>query len=123
VEPTEKQMSGKPTSMIGLCQEGKSSPAALRRSVGVKSLNLVWHCAKDRKGYSGRNASESVAARDFDVQKTLPSSVFEARSRRRHRVPRGSGIRRNPREQRASPKNSGIAEESGSAGVVAHPRQ
>src|SRR6266481_2043237 len=30
--------SGKPTSMIGLCQEGKSSPDALRRSAGVNSF-------------------------------------------------------------------------------------
>ena len=28
----------KPTSMIGLCQEGKSSPDALRRSAGVSSF-------------------------------------------------------------------------------------
>jgi hypothetical protein len=31
-------MDGKATSMIGLCQEGKSSPDALGRSAGVNSL-------------------------------------------------------------------------------------
>ena len=31
-------MSDNPTSMIGLCQEGKSSPGALRRSAGVNSF-------------------------------------------------------------------------------------
>jgi hypothetical protein len=30
--------SGNATSMIGLCQEGKSSPGALRRSAGVDSF-------------------------------------------------------------------------------------
>ena len=34
-EPTLLEMSGNATSMIGLCQEGKSSPDALRRSAGV----------------------------------------------------------------------------------------
>jgi len=33
--PDMKCYSGNPTSMIGLCQEGKSSPDALRRSAGV----------------------------------------------------------------------------------------
>ena len=32
------QMSAYATSMIGLCQEGKSSPGALRRSAGVDSF-------------------------------------------------------------------------------------
>jgi hypothetical protein len=35
----QNHMSGNATSMIGLCQEGKSSPDALRRSAGV---NLFW---------------------------------------------------------------------------------
>src|SRR6266436_5205408 len=35
----ERSIGGeKPTSMIGLCQEGKSSPDALRRSAGVNSF-------------------------------------------------------------------------------------
>src|SRR5215470_13401037 len=34
-------MSGLPTSMIGLCQEGKSSPDALGRSAGVKIFGFV----------------------------------------------------------------------------------
>src|SRR5579863_1510675 len=33
--PTLLEMSGNATSMIGRCQEGKSSPDALRRSAGV----------------------------------------------------------------------------------------
>src|SRR5258705_11109663 len=37
-------MSGKPTSMIGLCQEGKSSPDALRRSAGVNSFWFFAAC-------------------------------------------------------------------------------
>ncbi len=32
------QMPGNATSMIGLCQEGKSSPDALRRSAGTNSF-------------------------------------------------------------------------------------
>jgi hypothetical protein len=32
-EPTLLEMSGNPTSMISLCQEGKSSPDALRYSI------------------------------------------------------------------------------------------
>jgi hypothetical protein len=36
--PTLLEMSDNPTSMIGLCQEGKSSPDALRRSAGVNSF-------------------------------------------------------------------------------------
>jgi hypothetical protein len=37
-------LSGNPTSMIGLCQEGNSSPDALRRSVGVNSFGLFAAC-------------------------------------------------------------------------------
>src|SRR6266404_2376732 len=37
-------MSGNPTSMIGLCQEGKSSPDALRRSAGVNSFWFFAAC-------------------------------------------------------------------------------
>ena len=40
-EPTLLEMSGNPTSMIGLCQEGQSSPGALRRSAGVNSFRFV----------------------------------------------------------------------------------
>ena len=36
--PTLLEMSGLPTSMIGLCQEGKSSPDALRESAGTNSF-------------------------------------------------------------------------------------
>jgi hypothetical protein len=32
------QVTGNPTSMISLCQEGKSSPDALRRSAGTNSF-------------------------------------------------------------------------------------
>src|SRR5580658_145897 len=35
-----KNMSGNTTSMIGLCQEGKSSPDALGRSAGVNSFGF-----------------------------------------------------------------------------------
>ena len=34
----KKDLSGYPTSMIGLCQEGKSSPDALRRSACTNSF-------------------------------------------------------------------------------------
>src|SRR5467141_2937057 len=37
-------MSGNPTSMIGPCQEGKSSPDALRRSAGVNSFWFFAAC-------------------------------------------------------------------------------
>src|SRR5467141_3164244 len=37
-------MSGNPTSMIGLCQEGKGSPDALRRSAGVNSFWFFAAC-------------------------------------------------------------------------------
>src|SRR5467141_4016320 len=37
-------MSGNPTSMIGLCQEGKGSPGALRRSAGVNSFWFFAAC-------------------------------------------------------------------------------
>ena len=37
-------MSGFTTSMIGLCQEGKSSPDALRRSAGVNSFWFFAAC-------------------------------------------------------------------------------
>jgi len=37
-------MSGYATSMIGLCQEGKSSPDALRRSAGVKLVGFFAAC-------------------------------------------------------------------------------
>ena len=33
-----------PTSMIGLCQEGKSSPDALGRSAGTKSFGSLAAC-------------------------------------------------------------------------------
>jgi len=37
----EKWRTGIPTSMIGLCQEGKISPGALGRSAGAVSLNIL----------------------------------------------------------------------------------
>src|SRR6266481_6776278 len=37
-------VSGNPTSMIGLCQEGKSSPGALGRSAGVNSFWFFAAC-------------------------------------------------------------------------------
>src|SRR5450755_4998107 len=37
-------LSGYATSMIGLCQEGKSSPDALRRSAGVNSFGFFAAC-------------------------------------------------------------------------------
>jgi hypothetical protein len=37
-EPTLLEMSGNPTSMISLCQEGKSSPDALGRSALIRIL-------------------------------------------------------------------------------------
>ena len=44
--PSAEITSYKPTSMIGLCQEGKSSPDALRRSAGTKlfliSRRVCW---------------------------------------------------------------------------------
>src|SRR6266404_8744120 len=43
-EPTLLEMSGNPTSMIGLCQEGKSSPDALRRSAGTNSFGSLAAC-------------------------------------------------------------------------------
>ena len=39
-EPALLEMSGNATSMIGLCQEGKSSPDALGRSAGVNSFGF-----------------------------------------------------------------------------------
>src|SRR6266852_6971274 len=39
-----RHLSGNPTSMIGLCQEGKSSPDALRRSAGVNSFRFFAAC-------------------------------------------------------------------------------
>ena len=36
-----QDLSGLPTSMIGLCQEGKGSPDALRRSAGCKSFLIL----------------------------------------------------------------------------------
>src|SRR5882762_11263176 len=41
---SDGHMSGKPTSMIGLCQEGKSSPDALRRSAGVNPFRFFAAC-------------------------------------------------------------------------------
>ncbi len=38
------QMSGNQTSMIGLCQEGKSSPDALRRSAGTNPFGSLAAC-------------------------------------------------------------------------------
>ena len=38
------RMSGNATSMIGLCQEGKSSPDALGRSAGVNSFRFFSAC-------------------------------------------------------------------------------
>jgi hypothetical protein len=42
-------VSGNATSMIGLCQEGKSSPNALRRSAGVISFRFVVACVLDSR--------------------------------------------------------------------------
>ena len=42
--PTLLEMSGYATSMIGLCQEGKSSPNALRRSAGVNLFRFFAAC-------------------------------------------------------------------------------
>jgi len=42
--PTLLEMSGNATSMIGLCQEGKSSPDALGRSAGVNSFRFFSAC-------------------------------------------------------------------------------
>src|SRR5467141_3510977 len=39
-----KKRGYKPTSMIGLCQEGKSSPDALGRSAGVNSFRFFSAC-------------------------------------------------------------------------------
>ena len=47
-----KQMSGNATSMIGLCQEGKSSPDALGRSAGVNSFGFFAACL----GFSARGS-------------------------------------------------------------------
>jgi hypothetical protein len=49
-EPALLEMSGNATSMIGLCQEGKSSPDALGRSAGVNSLGFFAACL----GFSAR---------------------------------------------------------------------
>ena len=48
--PASLEMSGNATSMIGLCQEGKSSPDALGRSAGVNSLGFFAACL----GFSAR---------------------------------------------------------------------
>jgi hypothetical protein len=40
VNSDQKHISGNATSMIGLCQEGKSSPDALGRSAGVNSFGF-----------------------------------------------------------------------------------
>jgi hypothetical protein len=40
----QNQLSGKATSMIGLCQEGKSSPDALWRSAGVNPFRFFAAC-------------------------------------------------------------------------------
>jgi len=45
-------MSGYPTSMIGLCQEGKSAPEALGRSAGVKLFGLQCVCRPRGQGCS-----------------------------------------------------------------------
>jgi hypothetical protein len=42
--PAQKHLSGKATSMIGPCQEAKSSPDALRRSAGVSSFRFFAAC-------------------------------------------------------------------------------
>jgi hypothetical protein len=44
ISSTRNQMSGNATSMIGLCQESKDSPDALRRSAGVNSFLRLSAC-------------------------------------------------------------------------------
>jgi hypothetical protein len=61
------QVSGNPTSMIGLCQEGQSSPDALRGSAGVNPFSFFAACV---------GLSAGVPVRD---RTRLPFAVWDQR--------------------------------------------
>jgi hypothetical protein len=88
--PTLLEMYGNATSMIGLCQEGKSSPDALRRSAGVNLFGFFAACVglsavvpiRDRTRLPLAVSDQRVVFREDGVGVFLPVSKLISGSNR-----------------------------------------
>lgn len=94
--------------MIGLCQRGKSSPDALRRSVGVSSCSDVSALLASRPGFFAMENQTSIgclgpaSGLEQKIEFVLPASLETYQ--REHREPallRPAGLTARPGRQRA----------------------
>jgi hypothetical protein len=74
------EMSGNATSMIGLCQEGKSSPDALRRSAGANLFHSSPRVLASRPWFLEIEPDFHLLAQRFSAAQKI-EFVFSCQSR------------------------------------------